>query len=396
MSDQASTRKRPLDEEQNGQAPVEATATVSKESREPENTDKQPFKKARPEEDATSINTNAASSRTDTHPQQPQASERHRSTQPQHQHQQLQLPRRHPSFFGTDVLDDVVRTIGEFLFDHCHRANVEIEAKLGLLIDKGTKRRIDMGVMNEVVLTPNQGRPAWYQFSSDMTAEQHAHFNRVLNKRLEQMRNEPREHQAMYTHTREIDQFFNSRNGKVRVTRDQGTNEITKDGIVRKERVADLDVFSPKNPFDFRVSVNIELPVDPPEGAPQYERRKDRISYRHGNFKIDLTQVKTPNTPGSGGSGGPPNYSQMRPTGNIPQENITHELEIEFVHAEELARERETRISSGGRRQDRYMDVVGLFVSNIRGLLVRGNTQQLHPQPPPPYQRQQYPYQQRQ
>ncbi|KAG0262671.1 mRNA-capping enzyme subunit beta [Mortierella polycephala] len=395
MSDQASARKRPLDEEQNSQAPVAATATASNESQEPENTDKPPFKKARPEEDATSISTSSASSRTKTHPQQPQASEQRRSTQPQHQQQQLQLPRRHPSFFGADVLDDVVRTIGEFLFEHCHHANIEIEAKLGLLIDKGTKQRINMGVMNEVVLASNQGRPAWYQFSSDMTTEQHAHFNRVLNKRMEQMRNEPREHQPMYTHTREVDQFFNSRNGKVRVTRDQGTNEIIKDGIVRKERIADLDVFSPKNPFDFRVSVNIEVPVDPPEGTLQYERRKDRVSYRYGNFKIDLTQVKTPNTPGGGGSGGPPNYSQMRPTNNNPQENITHELEIEFVHAEELARERETRISSSGRKQDRFMDVVGLFVSNIRGLLVRGNAQQLHPQPPP-HQRQQYPHQQRQ
>ncbi|KAG0200385.1 mRNA-capping enzyme subunit beta [Mortierella sp. GBA30] len=268
--------------------------------------------------------------------------------------QQHRSPRRDHAFFGTDVLDDVVRAIGEFLFEHCHHANVEIEAKLGVLIDKNTGRRIELPVRNEAVLT-SQGRPAWYKFSSDMTLERH----------------------ERYQHTYEIDQFFTSANGKTRVTKDQKTNAVIPNGIVQKDRIADLDVFSPKNPFDFRISVNIEVPVGLPQGVPQFERRKDRVSYRHNNFKIDLTQVKTANAPSANQNAH--NYSQMRPQPNSNPLDVTHELEIEFVNPEELVREREVRINSGGMQPDRFMDIVGHFVNNVRGLVVRGNIQR-HPQ----------------
>ncbi|KAF8936168.1 mRNA-capping enzyme subunit beta [Dissophora ornata] len=307
--------------------------------------------------------------------------------------QQLQQQQYRPSklehaFFGTDVMDDVVRTIGEFLFEHCHHKDVEIEAKLGVLIDKSTGRRIEMPVKNEVALAP-QTRPAWYQFKSDMTADQHAHFNKTLNWRLEQTRKtEPKERQIRYQHTYEIDQFFNSPGGgKLRVTRDQNTKEVIANGIVKKERIADLDIFSPRNPFDFRVSVNVEVPVPaPPAGSmPQFERYKNRVSYRHNNFKIDLTQVKSANTPNTNNNNnrGPPNYSQMNPlaNNNINNNNqdLTHELEIEFVHPEELVRERDIRLNSNGRQQDRFMDIVGHFVNNVRGLVVRGNVQPQRP-----------------
>ncbi|KAF9276504.1 mRNA-capping enzyme subunit beta [Mortierella alpina] len=298
---------------------------------------------------------------------------------PPQQQQQLQRPpsRRDQAFFGTDVLDDVVRTIGDFLYEHCNNAHVEIEAKLGVLLDKGTGRRIQMPVMNEVVLS-SQGRSSnWYRFSSDMTLEQHAHFNAILNNRLVQLqRIEPKERHERYEHTYEIDQFFSTAQGKTRVTKDQKTNQVIPNGIVKKDRIADIDVFSPRNPFDFRVSVNVEVPVPLPQGVPQFERRKDRVSYRHNNFKIDLTQVKTANAPNANQHAH--NYSQMRPQANNSALDVTHELEVEFVDPGELVREREIRMSSGGKQADRFMEIVGHFINNVRGLMVRGNIQQ-HP-----------------
>ncbi|KAI1316039.1 mRNA-capping enzyme subunit beta [Mortierella claussenii] len=386
MADQEVSKKRPLEQELENEGTLTdtatATTTTTTTTTQVENAENQPSKKARSGEPDT----------TDSRTQRPEGEQQQQARLPQQQlQQQPQRPSRNDhAFFDTDVLDDVVRTIGEFLFEHCERANVEIEAKLGVLIDKNTGRRIELPVCNETVLKP-QGRPTWYQFSSDMTLAQHAHFNKTLNWRLEQTRKtEPPERQIRYQHTREIDQFYSTPAGKTRVTRDQKTNEVIPNGIVKKDRIADLDVYSPRNAFDYRVSVNIEVPVPAPQGVSQFERHKDRISYRHNNFKIDLTQVKTANAPSSSSNHGH-NYSQMRPMNNSNNnQDMTHELEIEFVHPEVLARERQVRLNSGGRQADRFMDIVGHFVNNIRGLSARGSVQQQQQQP-----QQQQPAQQR-
>ena len=86
---------------------------------------------------------------------------------------------------------------------------------------------------------------------------------------------------------------------KVRVTTDQKTDkEIAR---IIKARVADRDIYSPSTAFDWRVSVNIEMSVDgdlstriEPSSMnwKRPERNKDRMSYRHLAYQIDLTQVK--------------------------------------------------------------------------------------------------------
>ncbi|KAF9360165.1 mRNA-capping enzyme subunit beta, partial [Mortierella sp. NVP85] len=257
MSDKESTRKRPLDQEDQEQ--TEDSGAL-------QNTTNSVAKRVR-QVDTESDNPSGAStsSAPATGPQPSSSSRPNQNPIPDHgqqssSQQQRHRPPRSLAFFGTDVIDDVVQTIGQFLFEHCHHANVEIEAKLGILVDNVTRRRISFGVMNEAVLAP-QGHPKWYHFSSDMNRDQHAYFNKVLNTRLEQANKETsREQHIRYFHTYEIDQFFSTSEGKARVTRDQKTNEVIPDGIIRKERIADLDVYSPRNAFDYRISVNIEHP----------------------------------------------------------------------------------------------------------------------------------------
>ena len=121
-----------------------------------------------------------------------------------------------------------------------------------------------------------------------------------------------------YVHTRERDTFYeldqagefalpasirallnpHGRGAKVRITTDKATDrEIAK---IVKVRVADLDVYSPETPFDWRISINLEMQwlgdkrdlVEVQEGrvkAP--DRNKDRMTYRHSAYQIDLTQV---------------------------------------------------------------------------------------------------------
>ena len=121
-----------------------------------------------------------------------------------------------------------------------------------------------------------------------------------------------------YVHTRETDNFyeltqaaelalpssirshFNPRHNKakVRITTDQKTGrELAK---IIKVRLSDLDVYSPRTPFDWRVSVNLEMRFDGDSrdlvemneaGRRAPERNKDRLTYRHLAYQIDLTQV---------------------------------------------------------------------------------------------------------
>lgn len=85
---------------------------------------------------------------------------------------------------------------------------------------------------------------------------------------------------------------------KVRVTTDQRTGEVL--AKIIKCRVADIDVCSPRTTVDWRVSVNLEmeypgdvhhLPVVDASKGGRGERNKDRMSYRHLAYQIDLTQV---------------------------------------------------------------------------------------------------------
>ena len=118
-----------------------------------------------------------------------------------------------------------------------------------------------------------------------------------------------------YKHTKEVDTFYNlSQTGllalpaslninprskaKVRITHDQKTGqELAK---IVKTRLADIDVYSPNTEMDWRVSVNVEMGFQgdmkdllEPEskGGRAADRNKDRVSYKHQAYQIDLTQV---------------------------------------------------------------------------------------------------------
>lgn len=95
----------------------------------------------------------------------------------------------------------------------------------------------------------------------------------------------------------------------------------------------------------------------PPDSLPPTNtRRKDRMSYSHQAFKIDLTQVTTSPDPA---------HAQ-----------VSHELEIEFADANELMRcgRVRTKGSSGatwsGKEGEAFDELIRVFVNNIR-ILVR-------------------------
>ncbi|KAG9287359.1 hypothetical protein G9A89_023731 [Geosiphon pyriformis] len=266
----------------------------------------------------------------------------------------LDFPTRfEPSIFNVQPTNDFIRVVSDFLYEHVDKEDVEIEAKLGILVQKNTKQRIQLPISCETIIDPKDDR--WLKFESNMSSEEHCNFNKILNARVEATKiphyvGAP----VNYKHTLETDRFYPGPDGssRIRVTTLQKTGEVLEGGIMEKIRIADLNIYSPNTRFDFRISVNMERPKEKPQTQPIFERNKDRISYSHQIFKFDLTQVKIPEKPSMNGF-------------RNPSQEVTHELEVEFVNPKILLQERR-KIEKG--ESNRFIEVVELFVDNIRML----------------------------
>jgi hypothetical protein len=92
------------------------------------------------------------------------------------------------------------------------------------------------------------------------TQVQHAHFNMLLNESTADSQQSPLP--IRYTHTYNTDSFYEvPGQGKIRVTTDQKGNVVD---VVNKVRVGDLNVRSPRQLFDWRISVSCETPCTLP------------------------------------------------------------------------------------------------------------------------------------
>ncbi|CUS09823.1 unnamed protein product [Tuber aestivum] len=304
-----------------------------------------------------------------------------------------------PSICNTEPYEELTREVANFLFSQVVCQNdpalapsggdgpvvmIEIEAKIGHLIDKEQGERLKLPVVTETVL--NVDEPGWkIQFKSSMTEAQHKRLNLFLNRQFHESKGPPppgmppspsSEHPNEnsrpptgpqripmdYVHTRERDTFFElppdkfqalpnilrshmRHKPKVRVTFDQTGKVINK---IIKTRIADLNVYSPKTVFDWRVSANIEMPypgdidgLQPSSDRGGGDRNKDRLSYRHLAYQIDLTQV----------------------TDNTAKKE--HELEVE-VSGQEIIRHGNLVKES---KPNAYVSLVRGFVDNVRVLI---------------------------
>ncbi|RPA80048.1 mRNA triphosphatase CET1, partial [Ascobolus immersus RN42] len=225
-------------------------------------------------------------------------------------------------------LDSLTEQISIFLYTHVVLANdptyawngregpvIEVEAKLGQLFDSNLQERLSLPVESDCIISSRDSRLRT-NFRSSMTEKQHRDLNQFLNQCFQE--SQPRPGQPVsrvpmkYVHTKERDTFhelppsqyslfppslkdyfFSRGKPRVRVTTDTKTEKVLHSIV--KARIADLNVFCPNSLFDFRISVNIELPwkgqVGPVSERQGKERCKDRMSYKHLAYQIDLTQV---------------------------------------------------------------------------------------------------------
>ncbi|OTA57388.1 mRNA triphosphatase CET1 [Hypoxylon sp. EC38] len=281
-------------------------------------------------------------------------------------------------FLGINVLQ-----FPQFEEVHSRGAQFEIEAKLGIIIDKQTNDRIYFPEIKAGECVLNGGRVA---FRSSMTESQHCDLNGYLNDQVRTTYLHSPTAAARvpvhYVHRREIDRFYElspqmrqripgcvsgllPQNApiKARVTHDQKTGQVL--AKIVKARIADLNIHFPHLPLDCRISINIEWDWDGPaeeierfqnpNKERQPDRLKDRLSYKHGFYQIDLTQV-TQGHPTSGSQAPQPHIGAAK----------EHELEIELEarplidHGRMLMRGEPSR----------YEDLVDGLVNNVR-LLAR-------------------------
>ncbi|KAJ5090613.1 hypothetical protein N7532_009297 [Penicillium argentinense] len=345
-----------------------------------------------------------------------------------------------PSITGFIPHEEITNELCNFLFRHVVARNdvgagpagaaasgqgaiIEVEAKLGHIIDQDRRERLNLPIKTEAVINREM---AGFRtsFESNMTVEQHRAYNNFLNETVKASMTPPRV-ALSYAHKKERDTFYevspdelppvirsnlNPRHKpKVRVTTDQRTGEVL--AKIVKCRIADMDVYSPRTPFDWRVSVNLEMeypgdisslsPVDMRQGG-RGERNKDRMSYRHLAYQVDLTQVaraevslpsrprivckfripskhplpSAPRLPFQPRTSivpypwGPfsstpwkhPSDSALQP----PTKNdFDHELEIEISGAE---LKRQGQLAAAGDPKNQYEELVKGFVDNVRVL----------------------------
>ncbi|KAL2912989.1 Proteasome subunit alpha type-6 [Polyrhizophydium stewartii] len=216
-------------------------------------------------------------------------------------------------------------------------SEIEIEVKLGHVLDKHSRQRVVLPILSETVLD-DAGN--YFCFESNMSRNQHATLNQKLNGTVR-----PGSRVA-YVHLREEDIFYAIRGmGKVRKTVTKSTNETK--CIISKRNVANLQVFLPSSRLDYRVSVNVEkhVPSIDPIYQPEFSRTKDRLSYKLAPFQVDLTQVRASN--GGGGGRG---------------DEERHEVEVEVTDMQAFL----TEMDKEARQEpNAFLDLVNALLNNL-------------------------------
>ncbi|KAL9084002.1 MAG: hypothetical protein Q9165_008278 [Trypethelium subeluteriae] len=246
---------------------------------------------------------------------------------------------------------------------------IEIEAKLGTLVDKGTNERIRLPVVSAVILDLEARKQI--AFESYMTEHQHKALNDFLNAEVQKSHVRPPPGQRPrikihYEHKRERDSFHELtqagfqtlpasarqiiesqgllKRTKVRITKDQKSGRES--ARIVKCRLVDLDIFCPREAFDVRISINLEIAyqgeIDESTKVKFPDRVKDRLSYLHQAYQVDLTQVT-----GGAGSG-----------------EKTHELEVEISSAEVR---RQMKLLQEG-KENELERLIKVFLDNVKVL----------------------------
>ena len=282
-----------------------------------------------------------------------------------------------PTITNVAPFRDITRQVADFLFEQVYmRADVntpdsqpgpklEIEAKLGRIVDRNTNQRLALPVLSECIID-DRNPTLNIRFESGISDSDFSKMNYFLNQAiLDSKQPDANRIPISYTHKKETDTFFQlgpevlphipksimqdadlRSPPRLRLTHSMETGELT--ASIIKVRVKDLHLYSPTSAFDCRISVSMEMewPIDEavrrslqPDPRSR-ERTKDRLSYQHLAFSIDLTEV----------------------SGSQHQKEYELEVEVLSSRVRELANHARHHRSAG------YETLVKGFLDNVRVL----------------------------
>lgn len=245
---------------------------------------------------------------------------------------------------GPPLADDRVRQLVHFILLHVRSPNIEIEAKLGTLMERAQGVRVTelVPVLCETPIKEESNSDV--RFISDVGEDVFYRLNQKLNSRVEETAQQ-QQGTVKYVRTRELDVYYP---GRIRQTKSR-SNDHSPFKVVRtqkKERLGDLNVLCPGRICDLRYSASSELDCSVPTASPEMERDKDRISYKFEFLSVDITTV------------------QMVRQGGVER---TFEVEVEIDSATNLFAEVEKY--RRGDETSKLFDIAGSLVNTVRLLL---------------------------
>lgn len=190
--------------------------------------------------------------------------------------------------------DDVTTKVCSWLYSHLfqledQRKYVELEFKMGRVIDRNSNQRANLPCITETVISPEYARER-LTFEASIDSAQFSRVESLISNLS------GRQGAASVTKLPDIRQkdVIHPQQGSganIRLSYDEGNNLV--DRIVKK-RVANLLVFCPGDLADWRVSLSTEVPFSGSTeelARPNKIRNKNRQSWRTNGLQVDLTGV---------------------------------------------------------------------------------------------------------
>ena len=172
------------------------------------------------------------------------------------------------------TVDFLTESICKRLRTYVGFENVEVEARLCVLTEQRNSQRIRLPIGSAaVLLAPHKANVGMQKRDFDSIAK-------LLSSMGDQM-----EVTSSQTTTSTV--------GELRVTKDAVTGAII--GCVRKKKLTTIDIVVPDSPYDLRIGVAQEIPVDPSEikGETTYTRQRVRSCYKQvgSEMSYEMTSV---------------------------------------------------------------------------------------------------------
>ncbi|RCK62521.1 mRNA-capping enzyme subunit beta [Candida viswanathii] len=281
------------------------------------------------------------------------------------------------SITGVIPPSSLTRTIAEWIYanfaniEDKSKRYVELELKLGKIIDKRTGNRLDLSVVTECIYTDHSNTRFEMEVEEIAWKEIKKYFDELERLYQEDKREKQTTRKFNMLDSDNTDTFYQlggkgEHLRKVRISKDNLLSPPRYTAI-QKERIADLYIHNPQCMYDLRLSLSLETPV--PEGnietimsknQPMMTREKKRTTYTHAPTitQFDLTRVLIPRE------------SKNKAGKKIIQHDIKYEVELEVDTLEIFSAI--DKITSGV-DNFRLEELVEVYLNNARVLNNRVN-----------------------